>query len=198
MTDGPEAVTVGSMLQKLRPGLVCPATTTLTDAADVMIGKGRTSVLIRDDESGTTLGVITVNDLLVAFVEGVGWEANVAKWWLMKTQHQKKKRMPLRTHMHSREVEAFRAEGYCFQEPTFREEEQHKHKFCGPDFPLTFLTLTRGCPAVKKLLPTTGAAEKYTFWQRRPWFLVRASMTRRVLEESYTKNVCVDFLAHIS
>lgn len=73
------AITAGAILQKLHPGLVCPETASLTDAADVMTDGGRTSVLVQD-EKGTTLGVITVNDLLAAFVEGVGWEANVAKW----------------------------------------------------------------------------------------------------------------------
>ena len=79
MTDASHIVTVGSMLQSLKPGLMSPATTSLTDAADVMMYRGRTSVLVHD-ENGRTLGVITVNDLLSAFVEGVGFEAKVAKW----------------------------------------------------------------------------------------------------------------------
>ena len=41
-------------------------------------------------------------------------------------------------------------------------KKQHKHKLFGPDFPRTFLTLTPGCPGVKKFLPITGAAEKRT------------------------------------
>ena len=73
--------------------------------------------------------------------------------------------------------------------------KQHKHKLFGPDFPRTFLTLTPGCPGVKKFLPITGAAEKHTFWCRRPRFSARTSMTRRVLEKLCTKKVCVDFLA---
>ena len=58
-----------------------------------------------------------------------------------------------------------------------REEKQHKHKLFGPDFPWTFLTLTPGCPGVKKFLPTTGAAGKRIFWCGRPRFSVRTSMT---------------------
>ena len=77
----------------------------------------------------------------------------------------------------------------------FREEKQHKHKLFGPDFPRTFLTLTPGCPGVKKFLPITGAAEKRTFWCGRPRFSARTSMTRRVVEKLCTKKVCVDFLA---
>ena len=73
-------------------------------------------------------------------------------------------------------------------------KKQHKHKFFGPDFPRTFLTLTPGCPGVKKFLPTTGAAGKRTFWRGRPRFSARTSMTRRVLEKLCTKKVCVDFL----
>ena len=42
-------------------------------------------------------------------------------------------------------------------------KKQHKHKLFGPDFPRTFLTLTPGCPGVKKFLPITGAAEKRPF-----------------------------------
>ena len=45
-------------------------------------------------------------------------------------------------------------------------EKQHKHKLFGPDFPRTFLTLTPGCPGVKKFLPTTGAAGKTHFLVR--------------------------------
>ena len=75
-----------------------------------------------------------------------------------------------------------------------REEKQHEHKLFGPDFPRTFLTLTPGCPGVKKFLPTTGAAGKCTFWRGRPRFSARTSMTRRVVEKLCTKKVCVDFL----
>ena len=32
-------------------------------------------------------------------------------------------------------------------------KKRHKHKLFGPDFPRTFLTLTPGCPGVKKFLP---------------------------------------------
>ena len=74
-------------------------------------------------------------------------------------------------------------------------EKQHKHKLFGPDFPRTFLTLTPGCPAAKKFLPTTGAAGKRTFWCGRPRFSARTSMTRRVVEKLCTKKVCVDFFA---
>ena len=35
-------------------------------------------------------------------------------------------------------------------------KKQHKHKFFGPDFPQTFLTLTPGCPGIKKFLRITG------------------------------------------
>ena len=70
-------------------------------------------------------------------------------------------------------------------------KKQHKHKFFGPDFPRTFLTLTPGCPGVKKFLPTTGAAGKRTFWCGRPRFSARTSMTRRVVEKLCTKKVCV-------
>ena len=74
-------------------------------------------------------------------------------------------------------------------------KKQHKHKLFGPDFVRTFLTLTPGCPGVKKFLPTTGAAGKRTFWCGRPRFSARTSMTRRVVEKLCTKKVCVDFLA---
>ena len=74
-------------------------------------------------------------------------------------------------------------------------KKQHKHKLFGPDFPRTFLTHTPGCPRVKKFLPTTGAAEKRTFWCGRPRFSARTSMTRRIAEKLCTKKVCVDFLA---
>ena len=57
-----------------------------------------------------------------------------------------------------------------------RKKKQHKHKLFGPDFPQTFLTLTPGCPRVKKFLPTTGAAGKRTFWCGRPCFSARTSM----------------------
>ena len=62
-------------------------------------------------------------------------------------------------------------------------EKQHKHKLYGPDFPRTFLTLTPGCPGVKKFLPITVAAEKRTFWCGRTRFSVRTSMTRRVVQK---------------
>ena len=74
-------------------------------------------------------------------------------------------------------------------------KKQHKHKLFGPDFTGTFLTLTPGCPGVKKFLPTTGAAGKRTFWCGRPRFSARTSMTRRVVEKLCTKKVCVDFSA---
>ena len=51
------------------------------------------------------------------------------------------------------------------------ERKRHKHKFLGPIFLWTFLTLMPGCPGVKKFLPTTGAAGKGTFWCGRPPFL---------------------------
>ena len=41
----------------------------------------------------------------------------------------------------------------------------------------------------------TGAAGKPTFWCGRPRFLAQTFMTRRVLEEPCTENVCIDFLA---
>ena len=78
--------------------------------------------------------------------------------------------------------------------PGSGKKKQHKHKLFGPDFPRTFLTLTPGCPGVKKFLPITGAAEKRTFWCGRPRFSARTSMTRRVVEKLCTKEVCVDFL----
>ena len=76
-------------------------------------------------------------------------------------------------------------------------KKQHQHKLFGPDFAQTFLTLTPGCPGVKKFLPTTGAAGKRTFWCGRPRFSARTSMTRRVVEKFCTKKVCVDFSAPI-
>ena len=74
-------------------------------------------------------------------------------------------------------------------------KKQHKHKLFGPDFPWTFLTLTPGCPGVKKFLPATGAAGKRTFWYGRPRFSAWTSMTRRVVQKLCTKKVCVDSLA---
>eukprot|EP00403_Amphidinium_massartii_P017232 CAMPEP_0178419834 /NCGR_PEP_ID=MMETSP0689_2-20121128/25816_1 /TAXON_ID=160604 /ORGANISM="Amphidinium massartii, Strain CS-259" /LENGTH=296 /DNA_ID=CAMNT_0020041287 /DNA_START=57 /DNA_END=947 /DNA_ORIENTATION=- len=71
--------TVGEVLVHHGPNVVCPSSATLTDVADVMTEGSRTSALIQD-ESGKAIGVITANDLLAAFVEGVGWEASAAKW----------------------------------------------------------------------------------------------------------------------
>ena len=76
-----------------------------------------------------------------------------------------------------------------------KKKKQHKRRPFGPDFPRTSLTLTPGCPGVKKFLPTIGAAGKRTFRCGRPRFSARTSMTRRVVEKLCTKNVCVDFLA---
>ena len=73
-------------------------------------------------------------------------------------------------------------------------KKQHKHKLFGPDFLRTFLTLTPGCPGVKKFLPTTRAAGKRTFWCGRPRFSARTSMTRRVVEKLCPRKVCVDLL----
>ena len=64
-------------------------------------------------------------------------------------------------------------------------KKQHKHKLFGPDFLRTFLTLTPGCPGVKKFLPATGAAENRTFLV---W-------TSRVLEKLCPEKVCVDLSA---
>ena len=72
-------------------------------------------------------------------------------------------------------------------------KKQHKHKLFGPDFARTFLTLTPGCPGVKKFLPTTGAAGKRTFWRGRPRFSARTSMTRRVVEKLCTKKFALIF-----
>ena len=47
--------------------------------------------------------------------------------------------------------------------PFSGKKQQHKRKLFGPDFTRTFLTLTPGCPGVKKFLPTTGAAGKRIF-----------------------------------
>ena len=49
--------------------------------------------------------------------------------------------------------------------PLSRKKKQHKHKLFGPNFLQIFLTLTPGCPGVKKFLPISGAA-KSTFWVR--------------------------------
>mmetsp|Transcript_40243 Transcript_40243/g.92526 ORF Transcript_40243/g.92526 Transcript_40243/m.92526 type:complete len:302 (-) Transcript_40243:13-918(-) len=73
------AITVHDVLKSHGPNVVCPASATLTDAADVMMEGGRTSALVKD-ANDAPIGVITANDLLAAFVEGVGWEASVAKW----------------------------------------------------------------------------------------------------------------------
>ena len=75
----------------------------------------------------------------------------------------------------------------------FREEKQHQHNFFGPDFPRRFLTLTPGCPGVKKFLPFTGAAEKRTSWRGRPRFSVRTSMTRKVLKQLCAKKFALAF-----
>ena len=87
---------------------------------------------------------------------------------------------------------------FCVFGFTSGKKKQHKHKLFGPDFPRTFLTLTPGCPGVKKFLPTTGAAGKRTFWCGHPRFSARTSMTRRVVEKLCAKKVCVDFLAPIT
>mmetsp|Transcript_45649 Transcript_45649/g.83600 ORF Transcript_45649/g.83600 Transcript_45649/m.83600 type:complete len:365 (-) Transcript_45649:148-1242(-) len=70
---------VGAVVRKRGPCVVCPSDATLTDSADKLMEFDRTAALVEDDE-GAILGVITVNDLLVAFAEGVGWEASVARW----------------------------------------------------------------------------------------------------------------------
>ena len=44
-----------------------------------------------------------------------------------------------------------------------KKKKQHKHKLFGPDFPRTFLTLTPGCPGVKKFLPPPGPQENALF-----------------------------------
>ena len=57
-----------------------------------------------------------------------------------------------------------------------REKKQHdKHKLSGPNFLQTFLTLTPGCPGVKKFLPSPGpqenalfGADVHDFWRGRP------------------------------
>ena len=74
-----------------------------------------------------------------------------------------------------------------------REEKQRKHKLFGVDFPRTFLTLTPGCPGVKKCFPPTRAAGKRTFWCGRPRFSAWTSMTLRFVEKLLPKKVCVDF-----
>ena len=63
------------------------------------------------------------------------------------------------------------------------EKKQHKHELFGPDLPRTFLTLTPGCPWVKRFLPIIRAAEKRTSWCGRLQLWARTSMTRRVLEK---------------
>ena len=68
-----------------------------------------------------------------------------------------------------------------------------KHELFSPDFPRIFLTLTLGCPWVKKCLPITGATEKRIFWSGRPRFWARTSITRRVLKKLCAKKVCVYF-----
>ena len=68
-------------------------------------------------------------------------------------------------------------------------KRQHKHKLFGR----TFLTLTPGCPGVKKFLPTTRAAGKRTFWCGRPRFSARTSMTRRVVKKLCTKEFALIF-----
>ena len=84
----------------------------------------------------------------------------------------------------------------CVTPHTFSgKKKQHKHKRFSPNFPRTFLTLTPGCPGVKKFLPTTGATGKRTFRCGRPRFSAWTSMTRRVVKKLCTKKVCVDFLA---
>lgn len=59
--------------------IICRSILTLTDAADLLIGSDHTSALVMDDVD-VVLGVLTENDLLAAFVEGVGREAKVARW----------------------------------------------------------------------------------------------------------------------
>ena len=76
-------------------------------------------------------------------------------------------------------------------------KRQHKHTLFGPDFPRIFLTLTPGCPGVKKFLPTSGAAGKRAFWCGRPRCSARTSMTRRDLERLCPDKVSVDCLAPI-
>eukprot|EP00403_Amphidinium_massartii_P010456 CAMPEP_0178424480 /NCGR_PEP_ID=MMETSP0689_2-20121128/28231_1 /TAXON_ID=160604 /ORGANISM="Amphidinium massartii, Strain CS-259" /LENGTH=362 /DNA_ID=CAMNT_0020046117 /DNA_START=96 /DNA_END=1184 /DNA_ORIENTATION=+ len=70
---------VGAVVQKRGSSVVCPSSISLTDAADMLMESNRTAALVADD-AGIVLGVITENDLLVAFVEGVGWEASLTRW----------------------------------------------------------------------------------------------------------------------
>uniref|UniRef100_A0A7S1WR73 CBS domain-containing protein n=1 Tax=Alexandrium catenella TaxID=2925 RepID=A0A7S1WR73_ALECA len=68
--------------------VVCPAKASLTDAADLLI-QGDRSAAIVVDEADKTIGVLTENDLLLAYVEGVHWECTVELWL-----HGKEARLP--------------------------------------------------------------------------------------------------------
>lgn len=73
-----EPDTVGLAVGK-RSVIVCPSTLSLTDAADLLIEANHTAALVVDI-SGAVLGVLTENDFLAAFAEGVSRDATVARW----------------------------------------------------------------------------------------------------------------------
>eukprot|EP00418_Pyrodinium_bahamense_P008971 CAMPEP_0179105942 /NCGR_PEP_ID=MMETSP0796-20121207/49226_1 /TAXON_ID=73915 /ORGANISM="Pyrodinium bahamense, Strain pbaha01" /LENGTH=354 /DNA_ID=CAMNT_0020803941 /DNA_START=91 /DNA_END=1155 /DNA_ORIENTATION=- len=80
-------MSVGTITGK--KGLVmCSLRASLTDATDLLIGADRTAALVLDDD-GTPVGVLTENDLLLAYVEGVHWECSVELWL-----HGKEARLP--------------------------------------------------------------------------------------------------------
>lgn len=59
--------------------VVCPSTSSLTDAADLLIQGDRTAAVVVDEHEAP-IGVLTENDLLVAYCEGVHWECSVELW----------------------------------------------------------------------------------------------------------------------
>ncbi|CAE7254180.1 unnamed protein product [Symbiodinium natans] len=71
-------VLVGS-ISASRPTAVCSPDDTLVAASDLLQSTGRTAAVIADDEQ-TVLGVLTENDMLLAFVEGTVSSCTVGQW----------------------------------------------------------------------------------------------------------------------
>ncbi|CAJ1428355.1 unnamed protein product [Effrenium voratum] len=62
-----------------RPTATCSVENTFLEASDLLQSTGRTAAVILDEEKAV-LGVLTENDMLLAFVEGVNSECTVGEW----------------------------------------------------------------------------------------------------------------------
>lgn len=57
----------------------CRPDHTLAEACSVLISSNRTAAVVVDDD-GSPLGVLTENDILQAFVDGMPWDCSVEQW----------------------------------------------------------------------------------------------------------------------